>query len=121
MPTPRAMALPTGWNTRSDSNPLQANVTQLPTAALQTTGGSTYLTMKYRQLIGQTALDYNVGVSGDLQARDWTENQIEQLGPPVTTGGRRDRGGDGAPSDADRRADEEVPGVTGGSVAVGVA
>ena len=42
--------------------------------------------MKYRQLIGQTTLDYNVGVSGDLQAWDWTESQIEQLGPPVATG-----------------------------------
>ena len=67
-------------------HPLQANVSKLPTAALQTTGGSTYLTMKYRQLIGQTTLDYNVGVSGDLQAWDWTESQIEQLGPPVATG-----------------------------------
>ena len=42
--------------------------------------------MKYRQLIGQTTLDYNVGVSGDLQAWDWTESQIEQLGAPVATG-----------------------------------
>ena len=67
-------------------NPLQANVSKLPTAALQTTGGNRYLTMKYRQLIGQTTLDYNVGVSGDLQAWDWTESQIEQLGPPVATG-----------------------------------
>ena len=38
--------------------------------------------MKYRQLIGQTTLDYNVGVSGDLQAWDWTESQIEQLERP---------------------------------------
>ena len=42
--------------------------------------------MKYRQLIGQTTLDYNVGVSGDLQAWDWTESQIEQLGLPAATG-----------------------------------
>ncbi len=67
-------------------HPLQANVSKLPTATLQTTGGGTYLTMKYRQLIGQTTLDYNVGVSGDLQTWDWTESQIEQLGPPVATG-----------------------------------
>ena len=67
-------------------NPLQANVSKLPTAALQTTGGNRYLTMKYRQLIGQTTLDYNVGVSGDLQAWDWTESQLDQLGPPVATG-----------------------------------
>ena len=49
-------------------HPLQANVSKLPSAALQATGGSTYLTMKYRQLIGQTMRDYNEGVSGDLQA-----------------------------------------------------
>ena len=67
-------------------NPLQANVSKLPSAALQMTGGGTYLTMKYRQLIGQTTLDYNVGVSGDLPAWDRTESQIEQLGPPVATG-----------------------------------
>ena len=42
--------------------------------------------MKYRQLIARTTLDYNVGVSGDLQAWDWTESQIEQLGPPAATG-----------------------------------
>ena len=42
--------------------------------------------MKYRQWIGQTTLDDNVGVSGDLQAWDWTETQIEQLDPPVATG-----------------------------------
>ena len=37
-------------------------------------------------MIGQTTLDDNVGVSGDLQAWDWTESQIEQLGLPVATG-----------------------------------
>ena len=42
--------------------------------------------MNYSQLIGQTTLDYNVGVSGDMQVWDWTESQIEQLGPPVATG-----------------------------------
>ena len=66
--------------------PLQAKVSKLPTAALQTTGGNRYLTMKYRQWIGQTTLDYNVGVSGDLQAWDWTESQLDQLGAPVATG-----------------------------------
>jgi len=64
----------------------QRDVSKLPTAALQTTGGNTYLTMKYRQLIGQPVLDYNVGVSGDLQAWDGTESQIAQPGPPVATG-----------------------------------
>ena len=67
-------------------DPHQANVSMLPTAAIQTTGGNSYLTMSYRQLIGQTTLDYNVGVSGDLQTWDWTESDIEQLGPPSPNG-----------------------------------
>jgi hypothetical protein len=67
-------------------NPNQRDVTKLPAAALQKTGGNTYLTLKYRQLIGQPTLDYNVGVSDDLQAWDWTESQIEQLGLPAPTG-----------------------------------
>lgn len=61
-------------------------MTRLPSAALQSADGNRYLTLKYRQRIGQQALDYNVGVSGDLQAWDWTESQIEQLGLPVATG-----------------------------------
>jgi hypothetical protein len=67
-------------------NPNQRDVTKLPTAGVQKQGSNAYLTLKYRQLTNQPALDYNIGVSGDLQAWDWTESQIEQLGPPVATG-----------------------------------
>ena len=80
------MAWGTFWNLPLGLDPQAADAAKLPTSGAQQSGGNSYVTFKYRRLIGQTPIGYVVGVSNDLQTWDWTQSQIAQVGTPVPTG-----------------------------------
>ena len=67
-------------------DPAQPSPLLLPQASAETEGTSSYLTLRYRQLMVPGNLIYQVGVSGDLVTWDYSESQIEQIGLPVPTG-----------------------------------
>lgn len=67
-------------------DPTRPDLLALPKVSLAEEGANTYLTLKYRHLMVAGGLSYQVGVSGNLTAWDYSETQIEQIGLPAPTG-----------------------------------